>query len=114
MDPSELVFLRCLFELAVVAGAAAAAAASNVALVLWAARLAGRVMRWSFPWARLAAVAWRAAVAALPLAWAAWPWRAAAPVSWALVGSALLVGSGLYLALDWRRAGSVARMLLPK
>jgi O-antigen/teichoic acid export membrane protein len=95
-------------------GAAAAAAASNAAMVLWAARLAERVMPWIFPWAPLASVAWRAAVAALPLAWAAWPWRTAAPVSWGWVVGALVLGSGLYLALDWRRAGSVARMLLPK
>ena len=95
-------------------GAAAAAAASNAAMLLWAARLAGRVMAWSFPWDRLASVAWRAALAALPLAWAAWPWRAAAPVSWGWVVGALVLGSGLYLVLDWRRAGSVARMLLPR
>lgn len=96
------------------AGAAAAAAASNVVMVLWAAWLAARAMPWSFPWARLVSVAWRAGFAALPLAWAAWPWRAAAPVSWGWVVGALMLGSGLYLGLDWRRAGSVARMLLPK
>ena len=95
-------------------GAAFAAAASNLAMVLWAARLAGRVMPWSFPWARLASVTWRAAMAALPLAWASWPWHAAAPVSWASMIGALALGSGLYLALDWRRADSAARMLLPK
>jgi len=95
-------------------GAAAAAAASNAAMVLWAARLAERVMPWSFPWGRLAGVAWRAGVAALPLAWAAWPWHAAAPVSWVPVIGALVLGSGLYFTLDWRRAGSAARMLLPK
>ncbi len=95
-------------------GAAAAAAASNAAMVPWAARLAARAMPWSFPWLPLAGVAWRATVAALPLAWAAWPWHAAAPVSWVRVIGALVLGSGLYFALDWRRAGSAARMLLPK
>ena len=80
-------------------GAAAAAAASNAAMVPWAARLAARAMPWSFPWLRLAGVAWRAVVAALPLAW---------------VIGALGLGSGLYFALDWRHSDSAARMLLPK
>ncbi|MBP6318649.1 MAG: lipopolysaccharide biosynthesis protein [Rubrivivax sp.] len=95
-------------------GAAAAAAASNAAMVPWAARLAARAMPWSFPWLRLAGVAWRAAVAALPLAWATGPWHAAEPVSWAWVIGALGLGSGLYFALDWRHSDSAARMLLPK
>ena len=95
-------------------GAAAAAAASNAAMVPWAARLAARAMPWSFPWLRLASVAWRAVVATLPLAWATGPWHAAEPVSWAWVIGALGLGSGLYFALDWRRADSAARMLLPK
>lgn len=95
-------------------GAAAAAAVSNAAMVPWAARLAARAMPWSFPWQRLASVAWRAAVAALPLAWATAPWRAAGPDSWAWVIGALGLGSGLYFGLDWRRADSAARMLLPK
>ena len=94
-------------------GAAAAAAASNVAMVPWAARLAARAMPWSFPWAALAGIGWRALVAALPLAWAASPWQPAA-ASWARVAAMALAAGALYLALDWRRTGSVARMLLPK
>ena len=66
------------------------------------------------PELRLAGVAWRAAVAALPLAWATGPWHAAEPVSWAWVIGALGLGSGLYFALDWRHSDSAARMLLPK
>ncbi|MDP1649937.1 MAG: lipopolysaccharide biosynthesis protein [Rubrivivax sp.] len=95
-------------------GAAAAAAASNAAMVVWAARLAERVMPWRFPWRGLGHIAWRALAAALPLAAVLWPWRAAAQTSWPLVSGAVLLGALLYLALDWSRAGSVARMLLAR
>lgn len=95
-------------------GAAAAAAASNAAMVVWAARLAERVMPWRFPWSGVGRIAWRALAAALPLAAALWPWRAAAAVSWPLVCGAALLAAIVYLALDWGRAGSVARMLLAR
>jgi len=95
-------------------GAAAAAAASNGVMVLWAARLAGRVMPWRFPWARLGRIAWHALAAAVPLAAVLWPWHAAPTVSWPLVSAAVLLGGLLYVALDWGRSGSVARMLLAK
>ena len=95
-------------------GAAAAAAVSNAAMLLWAAGLAERVMPWRFPWARLGSIGWRALAASTALAWATAPWHAAAPVSWPAVGGALTLGALLYLALDWGRAGSVARMLLAK
>ena len=94
-------------------GAAAAAAASNAAMVLWAARLAERVMPWRFPWARLASIAWRALAAAVPLAWATWPWHLAAPTPWGWVGGALAFAR----CCTWHGLGptsSVARMLLPR
>ena len=95
-------------------GAATAAAASNGAMVVWAARLAQGVMSWRFPWAGLGHITWRALAAALPLAAVLWPWRAAAEASWPLASGAVLLGALLYLALDWGRAGSVARMLLAR
>jgi O-antigen/teichoic acid export membrane protein len=95
-------------------GAAGAAAATNAAMVVWAARLAGRAMPWHFPWARLGRIAWHALAAAVPLAAALWPWPATPAVSWPLVSAAVLLGGGLYVALDWGRSGSVARMLLAK
>ena len=97
------------------AGAAAAAAASNAAMVLWAARLAERVMPWRFPWARLCEHR-LACPGCRRCRWRGWSGRrsAAAPASWPWVGGMALLGALLYLALDWGRAGSVARMLLPK
>jgi len=96
------------------AGAAAAAAATHVAMVVWAARLAGRAMPWRLPWARLGRIALHALAAAVPLAAALWPFPATPAVSWPLVSAAVLLGGMLYLALDWGRSGSVARMLLAK
>ena len=93
-------------------GAAAAAAASNVAMVLWAARLAaracpgrsrGRARRHRLARAGGGAAAGLGVVAVAPAA--------------RVLGVGGRAGTGrgaLYLALDWGRTGSVARMLLPR
>lgn len=92
------------------AGAAAAAAVSNVLIAALAARLTRQVLDWSFPWARLLAIAWRAALAGLPLALlpdgGTPPWQLSLP--------ALTVAAALYLGLDIARQASVTRRLLPR
>ncbi len=92
-------------------GAAAAAAAANAAMLAWAARWAAHVMPWRFPWAALGAAARGGVLAALPLALTLW---LAPALSWGVVGAALLLGSLIYLGLDWARPGSIARMLLAR
>lgn len=91
------------------AGAAAAAAGSNLTMVLLAARLARAVLPWRFPCASAWALAWRAALAALPLGWVA----AQDQPGGAAMAGALAAGALLYLGLDLARRGSVARSLRP-
>ena len=95
-------------------GAAAAAACSNVAMVAWAARLADTRHALALSLAAPGRIAWRALVAALPLAGVLWPWATGLRPHGPGVGCAALLAALLYLALDWGRAGSVARMLLAK
>lgn len=90
-------------------GAAAAAAASNLAMALLAARLARRVLPWRFPWPEVWQLTWRTGLAALPLAWASLQARPSGPE----ILVAFLCGAMLYLGLDLRRPGSVARSVLP-
>ncbi len=101
------------------AGAAAAAAATNTVMAAWAARWAAQVMPWSFPWAGLRRVLLGCAAAAVPmalvLAWPAGPAGAAGgAAAWARIGLALGCGAAIYLGLDLGRPGSIARMLLKR
>jgi O-antigen/teichoic acid export membrane protein len=89
-------------------GAAAAAAVSNTATVVLAARLVRAVMAWRFPWAGLWTIGWRAGLAMLP-----WVWLPSAS-AWLLAAAALGLSAAIYLGLDWARPDSTLRTLLPK
>lgn len=93
-------------------GAATAAAAANGVMMVWAARWAALAMPWRFPWSALWPVLRGSALAVLPLALVLL-WRPAGG-GWAPLGLALGLGTAAYLALDWVRPGSIARMLLQR
>jgi O-antigen/teichoic acid export membrane protein len=88
-------------------GAAAAAVASNLVMALAAARLAGALLPWRFPWAGALQIVWRAAVAVLPLAWAG---QQAEPSGMTMF-AALAGGATLYLWLDRISPGSIVRSM---
>lgn len=88
------------------AGAATAAAVSNLAICLLAARRAHRVIAWAFPWAGLWTITWRAALAGVPLL------LLPAQATWPLALAALLLAAVVYLGLDWARPASTLRTLL--
>jgi O-antigen/teichoic acid export membrane protein len=92
-------------------GAAAAAAAANAVMAAWAARWAARVMPWRFPWRALGAVGQGAALLALPLLLV--PLLGPVGLGWH-TAAALALGGAAYLALDWARRESIARMLLAR
>jgi O-antigen/teichoic acid export membrane protein len=89
-------------------GAAGAAAASNLVMVVLSARLVRRVLPWNFPWTGLWTIAGHAALAVLPMG-VLMAWGVPSP-SLSLAAAAL--GAAVYFALDWRRPGSVARAAL--
>lgn len=92
-------------------GAAAAAAVSNATMVVVASRLAAGAMPWRFPWTRLAPIAARTALAALPLA----AWAALADEhAFGLLAAALGAGLLLHVALDLRGTTPVTKTLLAR
>jgi O-antigen/teichoic acid export membrane protein len=88
------------------AGAAAAAAASNGLICVLAAWRVRAVVVWAFPWAGLWTITWRAALAGVPVV------LLPAQPAWPLALAALLLAGVIYLGLDWARPASNLRTLL--
>ena len=89
-----------------VVGAAAAAAASSLVMVGVSARLVGRVLHWNFPWSWLWTTVGYAVLAILPLGLL----LARGELSLPQAAAATMFGALVYLALDWRRPGSIFRI----
>lgn len=96
------------------AGAAAAAALSNLLIAALTAWLIRRVLAWSFPWARLWAVAWRAALAGVPLMLLLDGDATHTAPPWHLILLATGAATVIYVSLDATREASMARRLLPR
>ncbi len=91
-------------------GAAAAAAGSNLLMALLAVRLSSAVLAWHFPWKRSYTILAQSALASVPVLWLGGP-----AVSSLLQAIPLLAsGMALYFAIDFARAGSFTRSLMPK
>ncbi|WP_307593507.1 lipopolysaccharide biosynthesis protein [Variovorax paradoxus] len=89
-------------------GAAAAAAMSNIAMVVVAIHLTRKILPWSFPWPDILGIGTRAALAAMPFA--VFAFYAVLSDFFGMI--AIMLGAMCYLIFDWIHPASIVRSVL--